>query len=186
MIRLIQEKPLDEITIQELLERAGVGRSTFYVHFRSKNDLLLSQFEDGLETWSTLLSKNNESSIRVAPVAEFFAHVASGRRFIQALRRSGRLNENYELAQGYFARGIEQRLRELGRVPVLGRSELRPRAVALAGSLISLMRWWLDSGAKESPEAMDKLFHQMVWSGLRESERNIMSKRLAAIQTKSQ
>jgi len=166
MIKLIQEKSLDQITTQELLDRAGVGRSTFYVHFRSKNDLLLTQFEEGLEMWSTLLSKNHERSTRVAPVAEFFAHAASARRFIQALRRSGRLNDNYELAQGYFARGIEQRLRELNRLPQMPRSELRFRAAALAGSLISLMRWWLDSGARESPQTMDSLFHQIVWNGL--------------------
>jgi AcrR family transcriptional regulator len=145
-----------------------VGRSTFYVHFRGKNDLLLSQFEEGLEMWSTLLSKNHERSTRVAPVAEFFAHAASAKRFIQALHRSGRLNDNFELAQDYFARGIEQRLRELNLVPMLTDSELRPRAVALAGSLFSLMRWWLDRGANESPQIMDKLFHQMVWNGLRQ------------------
>jgi len=168
MFKLIQEKPLDRITVQDVLDRAGVGRSTFYVHFRSKNDLLLSQFEEGLEMWSTLLSKNHETSTRVAPVAEFFGHAASAKRFIQALRRSGRLNDNFELAQGYFARGIEQRLRALSGVPSLRDSELRPRAVALAGSFLSLMRWWLDRGAKESPQAMDKLFHQMVWKGLRQ------------------
>ena len=166
MIKLIQEKPLDQVTVQEVLDRAGVGRSTFYVHFRSKNDLLLSQFEEGLEMWSTLLSKNHERSTRVVPVAEFFPHAASAKRFIQALRRSGRLNDNFELAQGYFARGIERRLRELNSVPMLTRAEVRPRAVALAGSLLSLLRWWLDRGAKESPQAMDKLFHQMVWTGL--------------------
>jgi AcrR family transcriptional regulator len=169
LIKLIQEKRLDQITVQEVLDRAGVGRSTFYVHFRSKNDLLLSQFEEGLEMWSTLLSKNHERSTRVAPVAEFFAHAANAKRFMQALRRSGRLNDNFELAQGYFARGIEQRLRELNRVAMPTRSELRPRAVALAGSLLSLMRWWLDRGAKESPQAMDQLFHQMVWTGLRQA-----------------
>jgi hypothetical protein len=36
----------------------------------------------------------------------------------------------------------------------------------LAGSMLSLLRWWLDRGAKESPHAMDELFHRMVWNGL--------------------
>jgi AcrR family transcriptional regulator len=170
LIKLIQEKSLDRITVQEVLDCAGVSRSTFYVHFRGKDDLLLSQFEAGLEMWSTLLSKNHERSVRVAPVAEFFAHAASAKRFIQGLRRSGRLNDNFELAQGYFVRSIEQRLRELNRVPMLTDSERRLRAVALAGSLLSLMRCWLDCGSKESPQAMDKLFHQMVWNGLRQDD----------------
>jgi hypothetical protein len=36
----------------------------------------------------------------------------------------------------------------------------------LAGSMLSLLRWWLDRGAKESPRAMDELFHRMIWNGL--------------------
>src|SRR5215472_15355058 len=74
MINLLQEKPFDLITVREVLDRACVRRSTFYSHFRGKNDLLLSQFEEGLEMWAMLLSKSNERSIRVAPVTEFFAH----------------------------------------------------------------------------------------------------------------
>jgi hypothetical protein len=40
------------------------------------------------------------------------------------------------------------------------------RAFALSGSLLSLLRWWMDRGAKESPAAMDEMFHRMVWKGL--------------------
>jgi hypothetical protein len=36
----------------------------------------------------------------------------------------------------------------------------------LSGSLLSLLRWWLDRGEKESPEEMDQMFHRMVWTGL--------------------
>jgi hypothetical protein len=36
----------------------------------------------------------------------------------------------------------------------------------LSGSLLSLLRWWLDRGEKESPEEMDLMFHRMVWTGL--------------------
>jgi hypothetical protein len=34
LVQVIQEKPIDEVTAQEVLDRASVGRSTFYVHFR--------------------------------------------------------------------------------------------------------------------------------------------------------
>jgi len=36
LIELIQEKPIDDVTVQEVLDRASVGRSTFYLHFRDK------------------------------------------------------------------------------------------------------------------------------------------------------
>src|SRR5262249_46814032 len=45
LIALIQEKPFDDVTVQEVLERAGVSRSTFYEHFRDKDDLFLSDAE---------------------------------------------------------------------------------------------------------------------------------------------
>ena len=150
-MQLIQEKPIDDVTVQEVLDRASVGRSTFYLHFRDKNDLLLSQLEMFLERMSTALSVRKEESHRVVPVAEMFAHIGSQNKLYRALADSGRLNDFFDLAQGYFARGIEQRLRESKRLPKLPQRELTARAVALAGSLLSLLRWWLDRGAKEPP-----------------------------------
>jgi AcrR family transcriptional regulator len=165
LVALIQDKPIDEVTVQEVLDRASVGRSTFYLHYRDKDDLFLSQLEDGLEMWTTVLSRKQEESRRVAPLEEFFAHVASARRLYRALVDSGRIHAFFELAQGYFARGIARRLKEIGPANLVQR-ELDARSHALAGSLLSLLKWWLDRGAKESPKAMDELFHQIVWSGL--------------------
>ncbi len=166
LVALIQEKSIDDVTVQEVLDRASVGRSTFYLHFRDKNDLLLSQLEKFLEMMSSALSARKEKSLRVVPVAEMFEHIGSQNKMYRALADSGRLNDFFDLAQGYFARGIEQRLIESGRLPKLQRRELAARSSALAGSLLSLLRWWLDRGAKEPPGAMDELFHRMVWSGL--------------------
>ena len=42
LIELIQEKPFDSVTVQDVLDRAGVGRSTFYVHYKDKDDLFFS------------------------------------------------------------------------------------------------------------------------------------------------
>jgi hypothetical protein len=83
------------------------------------------------------------------------------------LADSGRLKDFFDLAEGYFARGIEQRLGESALLPKLQQRELSARALALSGSLLALLRWWMDGNAKESPAAMDKLFHRMVWNGLR-------------------
>jgi len=166
LVDLIQEKPIDDVTVQEVLDRASVGRSTFYLHFRDKNDLLLSQLEKFLEMMSTALSIRKEESHRVVPVSELFAHIGNQKKLYRALADSGRLNDFFDLAQGYFSRGIEQRVRESKRLPKLPQRELAARAFALAGSLLSLLRWWLDRGAKEPPGYMDDLFHRMVWNGL--------------------
>jgi len=166
LVDLIQEKPIDNVTVQEVLDRASVGRSTFYLHFRDKNDLLLSQLEKFLEMMSNALSIRKEKSHRVVPVAELFAHIGSQKKLYRALADSGRLDDFFDLAQGYFARGIEQRLRESGLCSNLLHQEFGARSCALAASLLALLKWWLDRGAKESPQSMDELFHRMVWKGV--------------------
>src|SRR5882724_11768044 len=165
LVELMQEKPIDELTVQEVLDRAGVGRSTFYLHYRDKDDLFLCVLEDGMEMWSTALLRKQEKSYRVAPVAEFFMHVGDAKKLYRALVDSGRIHAFFELAQGHFARGIARRLKDMG-MKNLVQSELDAGSHALAGNLLSLLKWWLDRGARESPKAMDELFHRMVWNGL--------------------
>jgi AcrR family transcriptional regulator len=166
LIQLIQEKPINDITVQDVLDRAGVGRSTFYLHFRDKDDLLISQLEMFLDFMSTLLSARNEKSNRVAPVEEMFAHIGNQNKLYRVLSDSAHLKHFWELAEGYFARGIERRLSESGRLKNLSPRELAARAAGLSGSLLSLLRWWLDRGEKETPREMDVLFHQMAWRGM--------------------
>ena len=79
---------------------------------------------------------------------------------------AGRIEAYFELAQGYFARGIEQRIKESIYLRNLHRDELTASSQVFAGGLLSLLRWWLDRGAKESPRAMDEIFHRMVSRGL--------------------
>ena len=163
LVALIEERPFDSITVQHVLDRAGVGRSTFYSHFRGKHDLFLSDMEDFLEGMCTLLLRTREQSDRVAPVRELFAHVAQMHPLHSALIAADKFRDFLELAHGHFARAIDQRLAEL---PV-SQSMLAPVRIAfaqaLAGALLSLMCWWLDHQATGSPAQMDDFFHRMVW-----------------------
>lgn len=163
LLNLIIEKPINDVTVQDVLDRSGVGRSTFYLHFRDKDDLLLTQLELFCETMSNSLSLRKDKSDRVMPVAELFDHIGNQNRLYRILSDSGHLKDFFELAEGCFARGIERRLTESGRLNQLSQRELAARAAALSGSLLALLRWWLDRGEKESPQQMDKLFHQLVW-----------------------
>lgn len=166
LVELIHEKPFGAITVQQVLDRADVGRSTFYTHFRGKDDLFLSDVEDFFESMSTLLSRRREASNRVAPVREFFAHVAGWRDFYVALVASGKVRDVLELGQGYFARAIEQRLAELPPARAITSMRRTALAHALAGALMSLLSWWIGRGIHESPAQMDDLFHHLVWSGI--------------------
>jgi AcrR family transcriptional regulator len=166
LVALIHEKPFNDVTVQEVLDRASVGRSTFYLHFRNKNDLLLCQLEMFLDTMSTTLTNRKEESHRVLPVAEMFSHIGAQNKIYRALADAGRLNDFFDLAQGYFSRTIEQRLRESRRCSHLLHQELRVRSYALGASLLALLKWWVDRGAKEAPRSMDELFHRIVWRGV--------------------
>ena len=97
---------------------------------------------------------------------EFFTHLADVQPFFKALVKSGKFQENMDLARGHFARGIERRLAELPRGRSIPPHELPAIAFTHAGALLSLLTWWLDRGMRESPAEMDQLFHRMVWNGV--------------------
>jgi AcrR family transcriptional regulator len=156
----MQEKSFDEITVQDLLDRAGVGRSTFYEHYRDKDDLFLSDVEEFFEMFASFLKRRGASSKRLAPVQELFEHVRDAKEFYSALVRSGKVHEVIALGQGIFARSIEDRLQD---VDPVRRSAL---GCALAGSLFALLEWWIDKGMKADPKEMDALFHETAWRGL--------------------
>ena len=165
LIALMQEKPFETITVQDVLDRAHVSRSTFYTHYSDKDDLLMSDAEEFFEAISMALSAHGDKSDRVFPVREFFAHLSDVQPFFKALVKSGKFSENMELARGHFARGIERRLSELPRGNAIPSKELPALAFAHAGALLSLVTWWIDRGMRESPSEMDELFHRIVWNG---------------------
>jgi AcrR family transcriptional regulator len=165
LLALIQEKQFDAITVQEVLDRAEIGRTTFYTHYRDKDDLFLSDLEDFFEPMSTLLLRHPDGSNRVAPVRELFAHVAEMRHLHAAIIAAGKMRDFQEMGQEYFARAIEQRLAEVPSTGANSPEERAAMAYAFAGAMFSLLSWWLHRGASPSPEEMDKLFHRMMLSG---------------------
>lgn len=97
---LMHEKTFDDLTVQNVLDRAGVGRSTFYMHYRDKEDLFLSDVEDFLEQVSSALKRHNASPKRLLPVQEFFTHIRDVREFHAALVKAGKANDVWPLARG--------------------------------------------------------------------------------------
>jgi AcrR family transcriptional regulator len=165
LVALMQEKSFDEITVQDLLDRAGVGRSTFYVHYRDKHDLFLSDVEDFFEMFSSALKRAGAKPDRLLPVKELFTHIREVREFYSAVVQSGKMNDVQALGRGCFARSIDERLLAAG--VEMDRVERSAQAHALAGGFFSLLEWWIDKGMKADPAEMDELFHRMAWRGLR-------------------
>lgn len=171
LMELIEEKPFEEIIVQDVLDRAGVSRATFYSHFRDKNDLFLSDCDEFFEGMATALSRFGCKSERVAPVRELFAHIAEARPFYDALVESGKIHDVWELGLEHFARGIEERLKQIPRARGIAQDRRAAVAHGLAGNLVAMLTWWVRHGMTPSPEEMEKLFHKLVWSGV-EGENN--------------
>jgi len=177
LVELMHEKPFQTITVQDVLDRAHVGRSTFYTHYSDKDDLFLGNVDNFFAGAATMLARSGDTSRRVAPVRELFEHIAEAREFYAALVAAGKVHDVLELAQGNFARAIEQRL---GALPGGGALAAAPRAAvayALAGALLSLLTWWIDHDMSTPPAQMDDIFHHMVWSGVSAAGINSVSER---------
>ena len=162
LMELMLERHFDAITVQDVLDRAGVGRATFYAHFRNKRDLFLSDYERFLEALEGLLDRDAAHEWRVFPVAEFLHHLEDMRRYLHALRESGQLQLVWELGTAHFARMIERRLKL--RASPLDGSPLPPALAGrfCAGALIETLKWWLDRDDRPTPERMDAIYHELV------------------------
>jgi AcrR family transcriptional regulator len=166
IIELMQQRPFEEITVQHVLDRAGVSRSTFYAHYTGKEDLFIADVDEFWEGMSTLPARRGEASNRVAPVRELLEHAADMGDFQAALRASGKVHDVMELGRGHFARGIEARLRDMPQARNVTPASRAALAQMFAGALFSLLDRWLSSRTNETAEQLDDLYHQMVWGSL--------------------
>lgn len=160
MVTLVNEKGYHGFTVSALLERADVGRSTFYNHYRGKDDLLLRSFAGMIRT----LDSHLEGRERLFPVHEFFTHVGESLGFHHALGRAQMLERLYGAGVDCTAGLIRDRLAliaEDAREP----PPVELRARALAGALFALLRWWVESGRPYEAEAMDRHFHRLAGPG---------------------
>ena len=144
---LVLTRAYDELTVQTIAARAGVGRSTFYAHFPGKNALLAASLAGPFTTLADTVREADNTARLTAILEHFWSNRARARGvFTGTMRRH---------AVAVLVRLIEQRLREAGatRAPAL---RLPPRLVAiqLAEVLFAPLAAWL---AGESVCAAPKL-----------------------------
>ena len=171
---LIREKAYDRITVAEILDRAKVSRSTFYIHFRDKDDLLVS----GMRTFlvGVLSIKGGATGDLAERMAAFslplLTHIHQHRRSAKVrLGERGRavLHEHLRrvLSEWIVQTLDKDLLRHRSR-----RSALVPELLAqhIASTFLLVLHWWLDHGATTSPAEADNLFRGLVMPVLRSPE----------------
>jgi AcrR family transcriptional regulator len=166
LVQLMLEQPLDEITVQQVLDRAGVARATFYEHFKDKQDLFLSATERILAWLDAQLDASGARPGRLYAVEELCAHVGEQGPLLRALRESGELDLVWELFTAQFARTIERRLRVLA-PPTDAPLSPALQARFCAGALVETLQAWLEREPRPAPRAMDEAWHAMAWRALR-------------------
>jgi AcrR family transcriptional regulator len=164
LITLIQDKRYDAITVQDICDRADVGRSTFYAHYQDKDDLLTSNFQQVMESLGQPLAYRDGQL--VFPIAPLFAHVKGHHHLYKALLWGGGMDVLMRAGQKQWSQQIEQYVRALlkdGRQPAV---PIPVVAVYMAGSLQTLLLWWLEHKMPHSPASMDEMFQQLVMPGV--------------------
>jgi AcrR family transcriptional regulator len=167
LIELMLEQRYDEITVQDIIDRANIGRSTFYAHYLDKEDLLVSGFTQVLDILRYDPQQHDEGEYQAPPsLVRFFQHVQSHHQLYKALVRGGGIDRLFKKSRQYMRRNIEQHLAAL--IPA-GQAPAAPLPLVadyLAGAILSMLTWWLDNEMPYTPEQMDTLFQQLVRPGV--------------------
>ncbi len=166
LIQLIQESDgrFEDITVRQILERARVGRTTFYSHFRSKEDVLHSMYEGMFGLYASIIARERRFTARLFPVREFVDHVAQSKRLMAGLRKAGLADDMKSHFVGYAANIIESRMADLRLESAAVQSALASRM--LAAALVESIDWWVDHEAVAADE-IDTAFHLLARSLIR-------------------
>ncbi len=169
MMELLSEKSYEAITIQDILERSGIGRSTFYSHYYDKEDVHASMMEQMLEEMTHQLAERNAGR-EIIPSLELFQHLYQDRPHFQAVAGSGPAGERlWEAMQTALGKIIEQALVSVGEDKNPSSIPLPMMSSYLAGAFLYLLKWWVKAGMSYSPEEMDRIFRQLALPGVREA-----------------
>jgi AcrR family transcriptional regulator len=172
LLSLIQEKGYYRITVQDILDRADIGRSTFYAHYRDKDDLLRAGFQD---IRAALAAERDGADTRPGSKAEFlqpmlavFDHVGRHRQFWEALSRKG----GADLVTRILRESVWDLAREHLRSRFPDTQADQPRLEAaiqfVTGACMGLVIWWLeDNTVPYSAAEIHSIFRQLASQGVR-------------------
>lgn len=157
LMTLMAERGWDAIDVQALCDRADVGRSTFYQHYASKEELLKQNFA-GLRGALLAHASARDRGAPLAFVPPLLEHVHEFQAVFRALvgRRSGHYVRDrfQELLIDLVKTGLPRRASPAWQVDA--------HAHYLAGALFELLVWWLGSNRPHSPQEVQALFDR--WS----------------------
>lgn len=145
MLELLRNKPLDDISISELVEKAGVGRASFYRNFENKEGILRAHIGEIFHEWTDQYQENDGRPLS-EQIRTLFEHFEQHRALYQLLSERGLIYLLKDTMIGVMGIDPEQ--------PAL---EAYARAY-VAYSFYGWVEVWFQRGMKESAEEMAELF----------------------------
>lgn len=167
LMALVLEKGYEAVTVQDILDRANLGRSTFYSHFRDKDELLISGLDHLKQIFEEFDSKAHtpkpgDEVQRYSPVLLFLRHAAQHHRVYRSL-----LNKpGGEIVQRYLYKYTSSLLgRHLKHFAPHDRNLTVPRDLLIhhvVSSFLSLLSWWLEHNIPYSAEEMNEIYMDLT------------------------
>lgn len=166
LLDLTLQKNYDKITVQNIIDEANLGRSTFYAHYLDKDDLMESTAARLGDELGRHFSNAGNTKEVMLPSLALFEH-AYGQHDLYKALLGGRgieiVTEAIEDGLQAHARAhFEQALSAGQRLTV----PMEILIVHLAGSLQNLLTWWLDNDTPYPPKQMNEMFMQLVTGGV--------------------
>jgi AcrR family transcriptional regulator len=167
LMELILEKGYEAVTVQDIIDRANVGRATFYAHFTDKQQLLVSGFE---ELRVLLVQKQQGEAAEPGPFRlrfslAMFEHACSYRQVYRALvgKQSGAVVR--QRMQQLLTELVRNELAPLS--PPGAAPSVSPEIVAqyVVSSFMGLLMWCVDHETPDTPAEMDAIFQQLTLPG---------------------
>lgn len=178
LFALILEKGYDAVTIENITDRADLGRTTFYLHYHDKEELLLESIkaiaDDLLQQISPLQPVSWDESSRADqadssdPIRVTFAHAAENAQLYQIILRGEGANKAASRVHHIIsetAASVINKTIEAGQVKLHLEVPIEIFANYLAGALMGLVTWWLESGMCYTPDEMSTMFRKIFYQG---------------------
>ena len=169
LMSLIVEKGYEATTVEDICDRADIGRSTFYAHYTSKNELRRAGLDHMrrtiVEEHRAAVAKTSGPRCPLSFSLTLFEH---------ARGHLGRYRALLETDGGGGALAvIRQTLCELVGEELSTARRRAPAAIPrevviqhIAGAYMAVLVWWLDGGAKLPPKRVDSMFRRLALQGL--------------------
>lgn len=166
LIFLIHEKSYDSIVVKEILDRANVGRSTFYTHFHDKRELLISSIHDLLRsvhaTPFPISGKRYERMIRFS--LPLFEHVDQHRQLDAAKMGTGNRSILHEHLEQVLSEWMADAVRKdfQGRIKATGQIPPDLLVQYVASTFILVLNWWVESTSPLPAKEVNDLFRSLI------------------------